>query len=105
MQAEQIQSFVADKADDMKAIDIVTLDVRNKSNITDFMVLCTGSSKRHVTSIAKHVSDHARAENIELIGMEGNHIGEWIVVDLGDVMLHVMQEEQRHLYQLEKLWD
>lgn len=85
----------------MKAMDIVTLDVRDKSSITDFMVLCTGNSKRHVSSIAEHVADEARAANIHTLGMEG----EWVVLDLGDVMLHIMQEEQRQLYQLEKLWN
>lgn len=102
---EQLQHFVVDKADDMKATDIVTLDVRDKSSITDFMVLCTGNSKRHVSSIAEHVADEARAANVNTLGMEGENEGEWVVLDLGDVMLHIMQEEQRQLYQLEKLWN
>ncbi len=81
------------------------LIVRNKSNITDFMVLCTGNSKRHVSSIADHVANQARTLNIDMLGMDGHTEGEWVVVDLGDVMLHVMQDEQRLLYQLEKLWN
>ncbi|ODQ00933.1 MULTISPECIES: ribosome silencing factor [Salinivibrio] len=105
MQATELQQFVADKVDDMKASDIVTLDVRDKSSITDFMVLCTGNSRRHVASIAEHVRDEAQAINIGAMGMEGQDDSEWVVVDLGDVMVHVMQEEQRQLYQLEKLWN
>ncbi|MEZ8141566.1 ribosome silencing factor [Enterovibrio norvegicus FF-33] len=105
MLPDQLQHFVADKADDMKAADIVTLDVRNKSSITDFMVLCTGNSKRHVSSIAEHVADEALAANVRSLGMEGQNEGEWVVLDLGDVMLHVMQDDQRQLYELEKLWN
>lgn len=105
MLPEQLQHFVVDKADDMKASDIVIIDVRNKSSITDFMVLCTGNSKRHVSSIAEHVADEAQAAQILTLGMEGEKEGEWVVLDLGDVMLHIMQEEQRDIYQLEKLWN
>ncbi len=104
MLPEQLQDFVIDKADDMKATDIVLLDVRDKSSITDFMVVCTGNSKRHVTSIAEHVADQSRALAIKMLGMEGSAEGEWVIVDLGDVMLHVLQDEHRQLYQLEKLW-
>ena len=105
MHSEQLQDFVVNKLDDMKAFDIVILDVREKSNITNFMVLCTGNSKRHVTAIAEHLAKEAYAIQIYPLGMEGEKEGEWIVLDLGDVMLHVMQDEQRHIYQLEKLWN
>ncbi len=105
MHSEQLQDFVVNKLDDMKAFDIVILDVREKSNITNFMVLCTGNSKRHVTAIAEHLAKEANAVQILPLGMEGEKEGEWIVLDLGDVMLHVMQDEQRHIYQLEKLWN
>ena len=101
MHSEQLHQFVVDKADDMKAVDIIVLDVREKSTITDFMVLCTGTSKRHVSAIADHVADEARAEDIIPLGSEGTDEGEWVVLDLGDVML----DEQRQLYQLEKLWN
>ncbi|WP_434359293.1 ribosome silencing factor [Parasalinivibrio latis] len=104
MLQEQLHLFVADKADDMKAEDIVTVDVRGKSSITDYMVVCTGNSKRHVASIAEHVMDEARAADVDTRGSEGEREGEWVVVDLGDVIFHVMQQEQRDMYQLEKLW-
>lgn len=104
MLPEQLQHFVVDKADDMKAADIVIIDVREKTSITDFMVLCTGNSRRHVSSIAEHVADEARAANLLPLGMEGQKEGDWVVLDLGDVMLHIMQEEHRQIYQLEKLW-
>ncbi|GAM54618.1 iojap protein [Vibrio ishigakensis] len=104
MQGEQLKDFLADKADDMKAQDIVTLDVKGKSSVTDYMVICTGTSKRHVASIADHIAIESKKEGIEPLGVDGEQEGEWVVVDMGSTMVHVMQEEHRELYQLEKLW-
>ncbi|CCO49162.1 putative Iojap-related protein [Vibrio nigripulchritudo SOn1] len=104
MQVQALRDFLADKADDMKAEDIVTLDVQGKSSVTDYMVICTGNSKRHVASIADHVASEAKKVGLEPLGVDGEQEGEWVVVDMGSTMVHVMQEEQRELYQLEKLW-
>lgn len=104
MQLEQLKDFLADKADDMKAEDIVTIDVQGKSSVTDFMVICTGTSKRHVASIADHVASEAKKAGLEPLGVDGEQEGEWVVVDMGSTMVHVMQEAHRDLYQLEKLW-
>ncbi|MBY7975026.1 ribosome silencing factor [Vibrio fluvialis] len=104
MQREELKDFLADKADDMKAVDIVTLDVQGKSSVTDYMIICTGTSKRHVSSIADHVASEAKKAGVEPLGIDGENEGEWVVVDLGTTMLHVMQEEHRAMYQLEKLW-
>ncbi|GAM78730.1 ribosomal silencing factor RsfA [Vibrio ishigakensis] len=104
MQGEQLKDFLADKADDMKAQDIVTLDVKGKSSVTDYMIICTGTSKRHVASIADHIAIESKKEGIEPLGVDGEQEGEWVVVDMGSTMVHVMQEEHRELYQLEKLW-
>jgi len=101
---EQLKDFLADKADDMKAENIVVLNVEGKSTVTDFMIICSGNSKRHVSSIADHVAEEVKKVGLKPLGMEGEKEGEWVVLDLGDAMLHVMQEEQRQLYQLEKLW-
>lgn len=104
MQGKALQEFVIDKIDDLKGQDIVTIDVQGKSSITDFMIICTGTSTRHVTSIAEHVEQASRLAGLMPLGIEGKSAADWVVVDLGDVIVHVMQEESRQLYELEKLW-
>lgn len=104
MLQEQLIHLLADKADDMKAEDIITLDVSDKSNITDTMIICTGTSKRHVSSIASYVANELKKLGISPIGIEGEADGEWVVVDMGSSMLHVLQPQFREMYQLEKLW-
>ncbi|MCG3758545.1 ribosome silencing factor [Vibrio cincinnatiensis] len=101
---EELTHFLADKADDMKAVNIITLDVKGKSSITDYMIICTGTSKRHVASIADHVASEVKKMGVEPLSMDGENEREWVVLDMGSAMLHVMQEEPRALYQLEKLW-
>lgn len=102
MQGKALQDFVIDKIDDLKGQDIIALDVQGKSSITDCMIICTGTSTRHVMSIANHVVQESRAVGMELYGMKGQEASDWIVVDLGEVIVHVMQEESRRLYELEK---
>jgi len=104
LQQNELTLFLADKADDMKAQNITTIDVQGKSSVTDYMIICTGTSKRHVNSIAEHVASEVKKAGMEPIGIDGEAEGEWVVVDMGSSMLHVMQDEQRALYQLEKLW-
>lgn len=93
MQGKALQDFVIDKIDDLKGQDIVAIDVHGKSSITDCMIICTGTSTRHVMSIADHVVQESRAAGMLPLGVEGEAAADWIVVDLGDVMVHVMQEE------------
>lgn len=104
MQIDELKAFIIDKADDLKANDMVELDVREKSTFTEYMLVCSGNSTQHVKSIARHVSDEAKQLNIRPYGIEGEDVGEWVLVDFGEVVLHVMVEEMRDLYQLEKLW-
>ena len=104
MQGKALQDFVIDKIDDLKGQDIVAIDVHGKSSITDCMVICTGTSTRHVMSIADHVVQESRAAGMLPLGVDGEAAADRFVVDLGDVMVHVMQEESRRLYELEKLW-
>ncbi|MBV7315877.1 ribosome silencing factor [Shewanella sp. NIFS-20-20] len=104
MQSEQLKQFVFDKVDDLKAKDIQVFDVSAHSNITDTMIICSGTSKTHVRAIAENLVVEAKNADITIIGVEGRDGSEWVLVDLGEVILHVMQEQTREFYQLEKLW-
>ena len=105
LQIDALAAFIADKIDDMKGRDITTIDISEKSDIADFMIIASGNSTRHVKSIAQNVTLECRAEGIEPIGVEGNDIGEWSLVDFGDVIVHLMTDETRDKYQLEQLWE
>ncbi|OCG24235.1 ribosome silencing factor [Gilliamella sp. wkB108] len=104
MLQQSLQDFIFDKIDDLKGKDIVTLDVRGKSSITDYMIICTGTSNRHVASIAGHLLDEAKKQGHLVLGSEGQNDADWVVVDMDSVIVHIMQEESRQLYELEKLW-
>lgn len=104
MNINELKTLVIDTMDDMKATDIRELDVRGKSSITDIMIVASGSSTRQVKSIASRVVDKAKQAGESPLGMEGEREGDWVVVDLGDVVLHVMTPQMREFYQLEKLW-
>ena len=104
MESQQLKQFVKDKIDDMKGRDIIEIDVRGKSTITDTMIICSGNSKRHVVGIAENIVVEAKQADIAPSSIEGKETGERVLVDFGDVILHVMQDEARDFYQLEKLW-
>ena len=91
--------------DDGKAVDIRVLDVRKLTVITDYMIIASGRSSRQVRALANRVMDTAREQGEPLIGIEGERESEWILIDLGGVVVHVMQAETRAFYQLEKLWE
>ncbi|HEY0867781.1 MAG TPA: ribosome silencing factor [Fimbriimonas sp.] len=99
---EKVKSITA-IADEMKAENIETLDVRSKTSIADYFVVCSGNSDRHVSSIADRVSEKMAAQEAKPL-REDTGGGGWILQDYGDVILHVMREEQRQFYDLEALW-
>jgi len=104
LQSEALSAFVADKLDDMKGRDIVTLNISDKADFADYMIICTGNSSRHVKSLAQYIVAEARKNGVEPLGLEGNDVGEWSLVDLGDVIVHIMVAKTREIYQLEQLW-
>jgi len=104
MTSEQLCTLIIDALDDVKAKNIVTLDVRGMTSVTDYMVIASGTSNRHVRSLVDNVAEKAREAGIRPIGMEGEEGSEWVLLDLQDVLVHVMLPRAREFYNLEKLW-
>lgn len=105
MQApEAVRDLVVAALEELKGLDISVLDVREQTSFTDYMVLASGRSDRHVKSLAQKVQLAAKEHGIDILGVEGERGGEWVLVDLNDVVVHVMQPRVREFYQLEKLW-
>ena len=104
MNTEKLIQLVVKAMEDRKAHNIRILDVRGLSVVTDTLVIASGNSDRQVVAIATHVAEEAKHQGQKPLGMEGKRGGEWVLVDLGDVVVHVMQPETRDFYQLEKLW-
>ena len=105
MRPRQLAQLVTAALEDIKALDVQMLDVRKLTTMMDFMIVATGTSDRHVRSISDKVIEAAEQKKVKPLGVEGGDAGEWVLVDLGDVVVHVMQRRVRELYQLEKLWE
>jgi ribosome-associated protein len=104
MEIEALRDVVLQALDDIKAKDVVVLDVRGKTSITDIMIVASGTSDRHVKSIAQTVAFKAKQAGETPLGTEGVEDGEWALVDLNGVVVHVMQPKVRDFYHLERLW-
>ena len=100
-----LREVVLDTLADMKALDVKALDVRGFTDITETMVLASGTSDRHVKSIADRVLQRCKEAGFRPFGVEGEREGEWVLLDLQDVVLHVMLPRVREFYALEKLWE
>ena len=104
MQPEAIKKLALRALEELKSENIVVLDVRNYASFTDFMILASGKSTRHVKSIADEVIEAAKSASLPPLGVEGEDVGEWVLVDLGDVIVHIMLPDTRQFYDLERLW-
>lgn len=104
MQAEELLNIVRTVLDERKGQYITVLDVRGKTSFTDYMVLVTGTSDRHLKSLCDYVIEKLKEYGIKPLGIEGDLGSDWILLDLGDVIVHAMTAQSREFYQLEKLW-
>lgn len=104
MQNEQLVKIAIAALEDLKGQDITTIDVREKTSVTDFMVIASGTSSRHVKALAEEVLEKVKEQGVRPLGSEGLDGGEWALLDLGDVVVHVMQVPTRQFYDLERLW-
>lgn len=99
-----LQEFISSTLDSDKAQDIVSIDLKGKTAIADYMLIATGTSSRHVSSMAQKLCDKLSTDRKIKARLEGMETGDWVIVDAGDVMVHLFREEVREFYNLEKLW-
>jgi ribosome-associated protein len=104
-QTATLENLVETALDDMKAVDIQVLDLAGLADFADTMIVASGTSDRHVRSIADRVIERVRSAGVRPLGVEGQQEGEWVLVDLNDVVVHVMLPRVRELYGLERLWE
>ena len=105
MSSQELSAVVLDALDELKAEAVKTMDVRHLTTVTDVMIIVTGRSARHVRALADTVIERCKHAGEPPLGREGEAAGEWVLLDLGDVIVHVMQPVVRKFYDLEKLWD
>ncbi len=104
MQKNDLLKVVLNDLSDLKAVNVIPLDVHLTTPLTDYMVIATGNSSRHVKAIAENLVHKMKDRHQCLFSVEGDHENEWVLVDLGDVVVHIMQQRTRDFYHLEKLW-
>ncbi|WEG74329.1 ribosome silencing factor [Vagococcus intermedius] len=104
MESSQLLEVVVKAADDKRAEEIIAMDVQGISLLADYFVVCHGNSEKQVGAIVDQVAEAARENGIEVGRIEGKESGKWVLVDLGDIVLHVFHAEERSFYNLEKLW-
>lgn len=104
LNSEQVTTLAVEALEELKGVDVTVIDILGKSSIADAMLVATGTSQRHVRSLAENVRLAAKGAGHPPLGVEGDDRSDWVLVDLGDVIVHVMTEEKREFYSLEKLW-
>ena len=101
----KLRALVSASLDELKAVDPVTINVKKLSSFTDYMIIASGTSNRHIQSIGEKVLEDLKAKKIKPLGLEGEGSEEWVLIDIGDVVLHLMSANARTFYDLESLWD
>lgn len=104
MNTKELRDLAIEALEDIKGMDIKVLDVMDKSSVTDIMIFASGNTSRQVKALANSVADKAKKAGSPALGVEGDEGNEWVLVDLGDVVVHIMQPSIREFYNLEKLW-
>ncbi len=105
MTPDQVRQIAVDALEELKGVNLTVLDVSRLTSITDYMIIASGTSDRHVRSLVNNVIEKAGKHGLKPIGVEGERQAQWALVDLGDVVVHVMLPDVRAFYQLEKLWE
>ncbi|AJC49556.1 ribosome silencing factor [Allofrancisella guangzhouensis] len=105
MTTDQRLDITIEALDDLKGINIQTIGVEHLTDMMDKIIICTASSTTHARALAKHLEHELKKNTITILGIEGDNKADWVLVDIGDIVVHIMLEETRNLYALEKLWD
>ena len=104
MLTKKIARLIAHAAEEIQAIDLIVLNLKKLTSFTDYFIICSGRSERQVQSIADAVEEVMRKNKLKVLGLEGYEIGQWVLVDCGDVVVHIFHQDIREYYSLEKLW-
>jgi ribosome-associated protein len=104
MQAKTMRDEIVQALTDAKGQDIRVLDVRASTDFTDLMIIVSGTSSRHVQTLASKLCEHMKTLGMKPVGREGEAVGDWVLIDFGDVVVHVQRPQVRDFYNLEKLW-
>ncbi len=104
MQTDELLTIVTAELDERKGENISVVDVKGRTSVTDFMVLVTATSERHAKALSEYVAEKVKKHGFKPLGIEGEQGADWVLLDLGDIVLHIMTTQSRERYQLEKLW-
>lgn len=104
MQTHELKKMVINALENLKAENICILDVKDKTSVTDFMIIASGTSTRHVRSMAENLVTEVKSHGVKALGVEGDEVSDWVLVDLGEIVVHVMLPSARTFYDLEGFW-
>ena len=103
--ASTLSTLIIKTLEDAKAVDVIQIDVRELTDIAEYMIICHGTSDRHASALAQRVMQATLTEGVKAASIEGDDTGEWILIDYMDVLVHIMKREAREYYDIERLWD